>query len=239
MLAGCETKAGVAGFVGSQSIATSQLTGLVDRGVVAVKDAQGTVGRPAVTQLWLQGLIEVQLAQRVAAEQGIPVSPTDNTVFINRYAPLNNGIDQLRHMAAQVGIAGGDLPTFLQAYSLENQIADRVAPTLLAPDSDARQVFEQLKSFYPGETYDDLAPQLRRLLVLNERRSAVLPLLQQESQRIGVRVNPRFGSWNVAQLSIGATPTDLARPATPSASPTVAPGSDSSGSGEPTPVPTP
>jgi hypothetical protein len=237
MVAGCESKAGAAGFVGSQSIATSQLTGLVDRGVVAAQDSQGTVGRSAVTQLWLQGLIEVQLAQRVAAEQGVTVSPTDTTVFVNRYAPFNNGIVELQHMAAQVGIAAGDLPTFLQAYALENQIADRVAPTLLAPDSDARQAFEQLKGSYPGETYDDLAPQIRQLLVLNERRSAVLPLLVKEAQRIGVRVSPRFGSWNVAQLSIGAPPTDLARPATPSATPTVAPSADSSGETDQVPTP--
>jgi hypothetical protein len=233
-LTGCEAKAGVAGFVGSTPIQTSQLSSYVDRGAAAAVEAKATVGRQEIQQFWLQTLIELQLAQRVGQQQGVALSPTETQVFISRYAPFNGGIDALRQSAAQIGIASQDLPTLFQAWALENRIADKVAPALLAPDSAARQAFEQLKAAYQGQTYEQLAPQLRQLLVFDQRRTAVLPVLQAEARKTGVRVNPRFGSWNIDRLGIGAPPTDLAQAPSPSAVPDV-----SSGETDSVPVPTP
>ena len=233
-LTGCESKTGVAAFVGNSPIATSELAGYVDRGAKAAAGAQANVSRLEIQQFWLQTLIERDLARRVAQQQGLGLGPTDANVFLSRYAPFNGGIDALHQSAAQIGIAPQDLPTLFEAWALENKIADRVAPTLLASDSDARQAYDQLKGSYPGQTYEQLAPLLKQLLVFDKRRQAVLPVLQAEARKTGVQVNPRFGSWNIDRLSIGAPPTDLARPVSPSAVPSV-----SSGSSDSVPVPTP
>jgi hypothetical protein len=235
-LTGCESKTGVAGFVGATPIETSALSGYVDRGATAATRANANVGRPEVQQFWLQTLIELQLAQRVAQQQGISLGPTDAQVFLSRYAPFNGGLDALQQSAAQIGIAPQDLPTLFQAWALENRIADNVAPAVVAPDSAARQAFDQLKASYQGQTYEQVAPQLRQLLVFDQRRAAVLPVLQRESQRVGVRVNPRFGTWNQERLGIGAPPTDLAQAASPSAAPGVASGGTDS---VPAPAPAP
>ena len=137
--------------------------------------------------------------------------------------------------AAQIGIAAQDLPTLFEAWALENQITDRVAPQLLAPDAAARQAYDQLKGSYQGQTYEELAPLLRQLLVFDQRRQAALPVLQDEARRVGVRVNPRFGTWNLDRLDIGAPPTDLARPSTPPP----APGGSSAESGSVPVAPSP
>src|SRR3954451_17861539 len=177
-LTGCETKPGVASFVGSTPIQTSELSGYVDRGAQAATNAQANISRQEIQQFWLQTLIERDLARRVATEQGITLGPTDANVFLSRYAPFNGGIEALQKSAAQIGIAPEDLPTLFEAWALENRIADRVAPQLEAPDSAARQAYDQLKGSYQGQTYEQLAPLLRQLLVFDQRRQAVLPLLQ-------------------------------------------------------------
>lgn len=234
-LTGCESKTGVAGFVGKTPIQTSDLSRYVDRGSQAATAAQANISRQEIQQFWLQTLIERDLALRAAQAQHLSTDPSDATVFQNRYAPFNGGPQQLQQSAAQIGIAAQDLPTLFQAWTLENELADKVAPTVLAPDSSARQAYDQLKSSYQGQTYEQLAPLLRQLLVFDQRRQAVLPVLQDEAKQVGVRVNPRFGTWNLDRLGIGAPPTDLARPA--AASPAPAP-SASGDAGVPT-VPSP
>jgi hypothetical protein len=238
-LSGCETKTGVAGFVGKSPIETSLLAGYVDRGAKAAADANANVSRQDVQQFWLQTLIERDLAQRVAQAQGIGLGPTDATVFLNRYAPFNGGPDALRQSAAQIGIAPQDLPTLFEAWALENKIADKVAPNVLAPDTAARQAYDQLKSAYQGQTYEQLAPLLRQLLVFDQRRAAVLPVLQDEAKRVGVRVNPRFGTWDVSRLGIGAPPTDLAQSASKAPAPPAPTVTGGDADSVPEPAPTP
>lgn len=46
-----------------------------------------------------------------------------------------------------------------------------------------------------------------------QQNDPTLPLLVQESKRAGVRVNPRFGTWNAEQLAVAASGDDLSRPA--------------------------
>jgi hypothetical protein len=251
-LTGCETKTGVAAFVGTSTVQTSQLGGLVDRGEQAAQAANANVSRQDIQQFWLDTLIELQLAQQVARAKGIALGPNDTSVFLAHYAPFNGGPQALQQSAAQIGIAPTDLPTLFQAWTLENALADKLSPTVLAPDSAARQAYQQLQSFYPGQTYESLAPDLRRLLVFNQRRTAVLPQLQAEARAIGVRVNPRFGTWNSDRLGVDAPPTDLARPATPTTAPAppdvtggtgdTAPGGSAPGGsapGDTAPVPSP
>jgi hypothetical protein len=228
-LSGCETKTGVAGFVGQSPIETNQLAGYVNRGDQAATGAQANISRPEIQQFWLQTLIELRLAQRVAAARGVTLGPTDTNVFMARYLPLQGGLPALQRQAEGFGIAPSDLSTLFQALALEDRIADQVAPGLLAPDSAARQAYQQLQASYPGQTYQQVGPDLRKLLVFDQRRAAVFPALQAEARTAGVRVNPRFGSWNLDRLTIGASPTDLARPATPSP----APAPPGQGSGDP------
>jgi hypothetical protein len=236
-LTACETKSGVAGFVGSTPIATSALSGFVERGAQAASQAQANVSRTEIQQFWLSTLIERDLARRVAQQQGITISPTDPNVFLSQYAPFNGGLDQLRRSAAEIGISSGDLPVLFEAWTYEDRIADKVAPQLLAPDSAAQQAYTQLRAQYPGQTYQQLAPTLRRLIVFDQRRSAVLPVLQDEARRTRVRINPRFGTWDLSRLTIGAPPTDLARPAAPSAAPPVSGGAGDNTAPAPAPAP--
>lgn len=227
-LSGCENRTGAAGFVGKTPIETSQLSGYVQRGALAATNAQASVSPQDIQQSWLDTLIRTDLAERVAAEQGITLSQSDVTVFLNRFAPLAGGLDALTQKVAQGGVAAQDLPAYTREIALENAIADKVAPNVLAPDDYAHQAYDQFKADYAGLTYEQVGPLIRQVLVLDQRQQAVAPLLQAEARRVGVRVNPRFGTWNIDQLAVGAPPTDLARPAVTPAPPDVTSGESDS-----------
>lgn len=45
-------------------------------------------------------------------------------------------------------------------------------------------------------TLEQAAPELRRTALQEQRQAATAALLQETSERLGIRVNPRFGRWN-------------------------------------------
>ncbi len=229
-LTGCESKSGVAAFVGSTSIATSDLTGYVDRGLQALSGTGVQAQRADVQAAWLGNLIERDVARHVAREQGVGVSPGDVNVFLSRFAASRGGgLDALRARAASNGIAERDLPVVFETLALENAIAGKIAPQTVAPDAAARQAFAQQKQFFPGITYDQANPLFRELLVFDQRSNVALMAMRDESRRVGVRVNPRFGTWNADTFSLGAAPTDLAQAVAPSGAPAPVEGGETPG----------
>ncbi len=48
-----------------------------------------------------------------------------------------------------------------------------------------------------------------------QQSDPVVPLIVQESKRVGVRVNPRFGTWDAANVRVRPPADDLSSPASP------------------------
>jgi hypothetical protein len=232
-LTGCESKSGVAAFVGSTSIETSELSSHVDRGVQTLS-AIGVQASPNdVQSAWLGNLIERDVARQVAQQQGIALTQGDVNVFLSRFAATRGGgLDALRDRAARNGIADGDLPVVFETLALENAIAGKLAPQLVAPDAAARQAFAQQQQLFPGLTYDQVNPLFSELLVFDQRGDVALNAMRDQARKIGIRVNPRFGSWNADTFSLGAPPNDLSQAVAPSAAPAPVEGGEA-----PAPVP--
>jgi hypothetical protein len=78
-------------------------------------------------------------------------------------------------------------------------------------------------------SFEDVAPILATALYLNQTHAAdpIDARLAQESRQVGVHVNPRFGTWNPATLTVAPSADQLSTPA-PAGS---AGSSGSSGSG--------
>jgi hypothetical protein len=234
-LTGCESKSGVAAFVGSTPIATSDLSGFTDRGLQALSRTGVQADRGDVQSAWLGNLIERDVARQVAQQQGVSVSQGDVNVFLSRFAATRGGgLDALRARAASNGIGDGDLPVVFETLALENAIAGKLAPQTVAPDAAARQAFAQQQQLFPGLTYDQANPLFRELLVFDQRSDVALRAMQDEARRVGIRVNPRFGSWNADTFSLGGPPNDLSQAVAPSGAPAPVEGGE-----QPAPVPTP
>jgi hypothetical protein len=232
-LTGCESKSGVAAFVGSTSIQTSELSGYVNRGVQTLS-AIGVQAAPNdVQSAWLGNLIERDVARQVAQQQGISLSPGDVNLFLSRFAATRGGgLGALRDRAARNGISEVDLPVVFETLALENAIAGKLAPQLVAPDTAARQAFAQQQQLFPGLTYDQVNPLFRELLVFDQRSGVALNAMREQARQIGIRVNPRFGSWNADTFSLGAPPNDLSQAVAPSGAPAPVEGGEA-----PAPVP--
>lgn len=70
-------------------------------------------------------------------------------------------------------------------------------------------------------TLEQAKPELRRTVLSDQRNSRLQQVLTQTAAHLGVRVNPRFGSWDVSKLAvtmIGQRPGSVTSPA-PGSSP--------------------
>jgi len=57
-------------------------------------------------------------------------------------------------------------------------------------------------------TLEEATPDLRRGALAEQRQAAVLELLQETAERVGVTVNPRFGRWDAEQAQVVAVEDD-------------------------------
>ena len=62
-------------------------------------------------------------------------------------------------------------------------------------------------------TFAEATSQLRRIALQEERGARLQQLLTEVAEDEGVRINPRFGKWDLATLEVTARDTDLSTPA--------------------------
>lgn len=62
--------------------------------------------------------------------------------------------------------------------------------------------------------FEQAQPELRRGVLAMQRAAAVDKLLQADAARLGVHINPRFGRWDAAQLSVAAPVADPSKDVT-------------------------
>ncbi len=116
----------------------------------------------------------------------------------------------LDRIAAQrkVDVSDGDVRVFQNQQLAAN--GAQITPQLAAQGIGVR---DQTLVFRVQLLYNRIAASLGASSTTTQRNDPTLPLLLQESKRAGVRVNPRFGSWNADQLAVVAPGNDLSRPA--------------------------
>jgi hypothetical protein len=230
----CTTHAGSAAQVGSDRVSVSVLRGLVSRGLSAGNTKEATTARSGsalqqdeVQRRQLTFLISTELLQRLADRLSVHVTPQDVDAYRQAFAALQYGGEPgLRTAAAAGGIAPDDLPRYMAEGALELAVQDKVAGNVKATDSEITSAYDQVKQQYPNQPLSLAAarPWLAKFLVSQQRTAVVRTRLTAQANSDGVSVNPRFGRWDRAQLTVAAGDGSVATtpapgPVSPSASP--------------------
>jgi hypothetical protein len=222
----CTPHAGAAAQVGSQTIETSALRDIVDRGVVAVKsvpEAQGaqgaqTLDRPELQRRALTTLVQKLLLSAEANRRGVSVTEQDVDAYSQAYAILNFGsVATFEKRAAAAGFAAPDIRVIMWSGALEQAIQDKITPDLVASDADVQAQYDHIVA-QVGEiplTLDQARPYLSRFLVGNKRAEKLRPVMVDASTREGVTVNPRFGTWNSKEFAVVAADGSIATTTAP------------------------
>lgn len=143
--------------------------------------------------------------------------------------------------ATPVAVQRNDLSLLITDKLLERVAADK---GIVASDSDVRAFQAQQLGTNGAQLTQQLSMQgigpadqglLFRLQLLdtaiaaklgaksNQQSDPTLPLIIEQSKREGVKVNPRFGSWDASKLRVLPPANDLSGPASPSGPPSIAP----------------
>jgi hypothetical protein len=220
---GCTTHAGAAAQVGSQSVETSTLRGIVDRGVAAVhtvpaEQAAQALDRPELQRRALTILVQRQLLDVEAARLGLSIDAQDVDAYYQAYGILEFGsVQAFQRRAAAAGFAVEDVRTIMFSGALEQAIQDKIAPTVLASDAEVQAQYDNIVA-QAGEiplTLEQARPYLARFLVGEKRAARMRPLLVDASKREGVAVNPRFGTWDAEQFAVVAADGSIATKTVP------------------------
>ncbi|EFC84833.1 hypothetical protein [Parafrankia sp. EUN1f] len=219
----CTSHAGAAAQVGSSTIETSTVRGIVDRGLAAAETAQTaqTLTRTALQRRTITMLVDLKVRESAAKSLGVTVSDQDLNAFYQASAVLGyGGVKEFETNAAALGYAKEDLLTAMRVGALEFAIADKVAPTTLASPDYARAQYDGLVQQH-GElplTYEAARPYLQRFLASDQRNAKIQPVLTDTANRLGVSVNPRFGEWNAKESVVDEAPGTIATTEEPVAS---------------------
>jgi hypothetical protein len=222
----CTTHAGAAAQVGSQSIETSQLRGIVDRGLAAADGVQvaptGQTASAPLNRLDLQRrtlttLVQLQLLAGEADRRGVTLSSGAVDSYYRAYAVLQFGsVQAFEQRAAAAGFAPRDVSLIVRSGALESALSDRVSPHLLATEAETREQYNSIVDQIGRIplTYAQAKPYLARFIVSQERSVKLKPVLAQAEKKDPISINPRFGTWNTGQFAVIAADGSIAsRPA--------------------------
>lgn len=215
----CTSHAGAAAQVGSQTIETSDLRGIVDRGLgasdsaLATQGSQSSQGAPQsldqgeLQRRTLTTLVQLRLLSAEAKRLGVSVSGQDVASYYQAYGILNFGsVKAFEQRAAAAGFAQRDVGVIVQSGALESAIGDKISPDLVASDADTRAQYDSIVA-QVGKiplSYQQAKPYLSRFIVSEQRSAKLRPILAQAESKDPISINPRFGRWDTKQFAIVA-----------------------------------
>lgn len=173
-LAACgPPRAGSAVIIGSDRIPISQIQHQVSQ-VVQQRQQAGQDAQPAaaLTQEQLQRLILSRIVARMAADQGVTVTQAE--VDERRQSIVTQAGSQAAFdkQVASADIPPGTLDSYLKDRLLEGKIGQALVPNASTP---AQQ---------------------------QELSAKISELAARTSRALGIKVNPRYGSWNADKFSL-------------------------------------
>ncbi|SBW19271.1 hypothetical protein FDG2_1151 [Candidatus Protofrankia californiensis] len=222
----CTTHAGSAAQVGDETIKTSTLRDVVDRGLAASRSAGATgqaddrtaqavapIERGELQRRALTTLVQLNLLEREAHSLGVTVTDQDLDAYYQAYGLLQFGsVAAFEQRAAQSGIARQDLRAAARSNVLELAITDRLTPDVIASEKQARDVYDKIVK-QVGKiplSFAQAQPYLVRWLAEEQRNPVLHTKLREVADREPVSINPRFGSWDSAQLAVVAADVSVA-----------------------------
>lgn len=296
VLAGCgnsPVRSGAAATVGDTRISTSQLAGLVKRGLRDPQAAQQNADKDKFQRESLSRLIRHQILLEASRKEHIAATSGEVDAKIASFEQQAGGHAQLIQQAAQGGVAEQDLRAFVSDLVLQDVIGDKLTEDLEVPPAQLEDLYKQNAAQYdqvhsahilvaskakadeilaavtsdpsqfaklaaansidtsnkdkggdlgyagrgqfvkefeaavfaakPGDflevktqfgyhvvhvidrrttTLEQATPDLRRGVLQQQRQARTSALLSALAKRLHVKVNPRFGRWDSAQLQV-------------------------------------
>jgi hypothetical protein len=184
-LAGCNTDPGAAALVGSQRISDTQLTGIVRSALSNPSFASNVNSPAALARSELSTRIQLMLFRAQAAQEGVQVTPAQVNQQIQTYIRQFGSRQALYSQALQQGTPPSDIPVNIELNLLVAAIAKHAGVSDPTSQTSAQQV-----------------------------NQIALRVLSNQSKRLGVHVNPRYGTWNPARVSVQPLDLGVAKPAT-------------------------
>jgi len=147
LLSGCggtSAAPGKAATVGDVTISTSQLEGLVERGLrdPAAQEQFGADRAVFQTQA-LTRLIRTAVLEQAAEDEEVTVTDGDVDEQLAQFAEQVGGREELDQQAAQNGVAPQDLRDFVRAIALERALGEHLVEDEEVPDEQVAQLYQQ------------------------------------------------------------------------------------------------
>ena len=147
LLSGCGDSAaapGRAASVGAVSISTSDLEGLVERGLSdPAAEEQFGADRAGFQSQALSRLIRAELLEQAAEAEDVTVSEGAVDDQIAQFAEEAGGREELDAQAAQNGVAPEDLEDFVRAIALEQALREKVVEDEEVSDEQIEELYQQ------------------------------------------------------------------------------------------------
>lgn len=184
-LTGCRTDPGSAAVVGGQTITDAQLTSIVRNAMSDPTVAQQVSNPAEFARRELTTRIELLLFRAAAASAGVTVTQAQVDSELQQIVQQAGSRQALDAQAAQQGTPPSDIPVNIELNLLVTGLAHKAGISDPTSQTAAQQV-----------------------------NQVALQALTTQSRRLGVRVNPRYGSWNPSHVTIEPVTSGLSRPAT-------------------------
>ena len=181
LLSGCgsgSVRPGAAALVGDERITVDTLQEVVERGL-ADPQAEEQLGqdRPAFQRQVLSRLVNREVLQAAAEQEGVTVDEGEVDDQLQDFAAQAGGEEALEAQAAQNGISPQDLQPFLRDVVLQQELGD-----VLTEDEDVPQ--EQLQGLYSQNIAQYDRVRSRHILVEDEAQArSILAQVQEDPAR--------------------------------------------------------
>lgn len=222
--AACTTHAGSSAQVGSSTISTSTLRGLVQRGSAAVT-ANPTAGQPldppALQRRLLSLLVTDKLVDEEAGKLGVSVTRQDISSYDQAFGALNFGSAAKFHQQlAAAGVGPSDTDLYVRYAALQEAIEDKISPAPTVSDAALRQQYDAVVA-QAGKiplSFEAAKPWIQRFVADQNRSEALTKRLTSLEHSTKISINPRFGRWDSAQLGVVAADGSIATKIAPAPS---------------------
>ncbi len=222
--AACTTHAGSSAQVGSSTISTSTLRGLVQRGSAAVT-ANPTAGQtldPAALQRKLLSLLVTdKLVAEDADRLGVSVNQQEIATYDQAFGALNFGsVAKFHQQLAAAGVGPSDTDLYVRYAALQEAIEDKISPAPAISDANLRQQYDAVVK-QTGKiplSFDDAKPWIERFIADQTRSVALTKQLTGLADATRISINPRFGKWDASQLGVVAADGSVATKVAPAPS---------------------
>lgn len=198
----CQPHVGAAGYVGNQRITESQVDSLVkdarSQSQQQVTDADLKTLRDRVVQLMV-----VTAALDASTERLHLSGPSDTEIA--------TAIDQAAASGQQLD-KKSPLIRLSARESLEAQaIGDELTKNVQVPEAALLQAYQSSPLAQSGQPFAQVRDQVRRALLQQQAQSAAGNYIQKELQRLGVTLNPRYGTFNLKTGEVTAVSNNFVK----------------------------